>query len=69
MAKKPEVIHISGFDLSLDDHETKPYLCDNKREGWPDKYCTDEFASKLPVCPDCTKAYEELFGKPYARGI
>ena len=69
MVKKPEVIHISGFDLNLSDQETTPYLCDNKREGWPEKYCNDDFASKLPVCADCMVAYEKRFGKPYARGL
>ena len=48
MSKKPTVIHIVNHGGRL---------CGKKFEGeWAAKYTTDEFASTLPLCPDCIEA-------------
>jgi hypothetical protein len=56
---KPTEIHIaiSGAEK----------LCGATSTEWPDKYCTDEFAKKLPVCDACQATYQKQFKRPFTR--
>jgi len=59
--KTPTCIHISVSG--------KGKLCGAKKEWWPEKNMTDEFAQTLPVCEDCKNKYEAEFERPFDRGV
>jgi peptide subunit release factor 1 (eRF1) len=61
MGAKPTVLHIG--------HDEDSYLCNAETQNWADKYLTDEFARKLPKCPDCMDAYEVKHGSDMAQNL
>lgn len=50
MSWEPSHLHITRGETRL---------CGEKNKTWPDKFMSNEYASKLPLCPECVGLLKE----------